>query len=120
LSYYGDLQRYFNTNGTFLSATVEDFIHDHQWHIPFDLEALFPNIRHFIDRFSIPLEHKPDVLVWNHTDTGNLSLKEAYSFKSHHSTDLHWAKLVWSKGVLLQSHWWHGDLRMVRCRPMKI
>ncbi|PNX57009.1 GDSL esterase/lipase, partial [Trifolium pratense] len=55
---------------------------------------MFPNLRHIIDRVSIPMEHKPDVLVWIHTDSGNLFPKEAYSFKNHHSMDLHWAKLV--------------------------
>ncbi|GAU18462.1 hypothetical protein TSUD_366450 [Trifolium subterraneum] len=57
-------------SGKFLSATVADFILDHHWHIPFDLEVMFPNLRHIIDRVSIPMEHKPDVLVWIHTDSG--------------------------------------------------
>ncbi|PNX92826.1 hypothetical protein L195_g015968 [Trifolium pratense] len=46
---------------------------------------MFPNLCQTIAKVTIPKEHKPDCLVWNTTISGNLSLKEAYSFKCHHA-----------------------------------
>jgi len=66
-----------------LSSKVSDFIADHKWSIPSSLENMFPNLSQVLDQIIIPKVHLEDKLVWKHTSTGCLSLKEAYLHKSH-------------------------------------
>ncbi|CAJ2637539.1 unnamed protein product [Trifolium pratense] len=42
------------------------------------------------------MEPSQDRLLWKHTDTGDLQLKEAYHFKMQQFQDLNWAKYIWS------------------------
>jgi hypothetical protein len=65
-----------------LISTVKDYIHDGHWCIPLSLSQVYPNLYSLISHVVIPLQHSPDQLLWKHTDNGDLSLKEAYSFKT--------------------------------------
>lgn len=38
-------------------------------------------------------------LAWSSTDSGDLSPKDAYMFKSYYSTQKHWVKSIWSKDI---------------------
>ncbi|PNX60119.1 GDSL esterase/lipase [Trifolium pratense] len=40
-----------------------------------------------------------DCIVWNSSKSGNLSLKEAYEFKSATSVQVHWASNIWSNDM---------------------
>jgi ribonuclease HI len=80
----------------FLEAKVSDFIVDNSWHIPAETSLLFPNLIHLVSQVTIPLDQHDDNLVWLGTDSGALSLKEAFTFKSQIQSKLHWAKTIWS------------------------
>jgi hypothetical protein len=82
-----------------LVARVSDFIKNYQWSIPDALDQLFPLIKQVVYMVTIPLEDKSDCIAWNLLDSGCLTLKEAYIFKSSHCPQLHWTKVTWSKDI---------------------
>jgi hypothetical protein len=53
-----------------------------------------------IEKISIPLEQFDDQLLWKHSTSGELSLKEAYLFLSPANQKLSWAKLIWHNFIL--------------------
>jgi hypothetical protein len=57
------------------------------------------NISFIIHKVVIPLEPTLDQMLWIHTDSGNLQLRDAYFFKSQQFQDLHWAKVIWSPDI---------------------
>jgi hypothetical protein len=57
------------------------------------------NIGSIIHKVVIPLDSTHDQLLWIHTDSGNLQLKDAYFLKSQQFQDLHWAKVIWSPDI---------------------
>ncbi|MCI15565.1 ribonuclease H protein, partial [Trifolium medium] len=48
---------------------------------------------------TIPMVPSHDKLLWNHIDSGDLQLKEAYHFKIQQFQDLHWAKTIWCPDI---------------------
>ncbi|KAK2445365.1 hypothetical protein QL285_016305 [Trifolium repens] len=71
-----------------LNSTVSDYISDGYWAIPPQLEQEFSHISNLVTQATIPLEQCPDSLLWKHTDSGGLELKEAYNFKLPQLQDL--------------------------------
>ncbi|PNX75644.1 ribonuclease H [Trifolium pratense] len=45
------------------------------------------------------MDQSQDKLLWKHTDSGDLELKEAYQFKMQQYQDLHWAQIIWSSDI---------------------
>jgi hypothetical protein len=86
-------------DGHMLEAKVSDFIQNHQWHLTPEIEDNFPNLRQIVEKVTIPLEHKPEALAWRESDSGDLSLKQAYLFKDHLQPQLHWEKSISSKDI---------------------
>ncbi|XP_024636247.1 uncharacterized protein [Medicago truncatula] len=82
-----------------LKSRVSDYIQNYQWNIPWQLQTLFPNLKNLVEQVTIPVVHKCDKLVWTNSASGDLSLKEAYLFKSQHIQNIHWAKTIWSKDI---------------------
>jgi ribonuclease HI len=82
-----------------LTSTVSDYISNGGWNIPSQLDLEFLNLNSLVHQAIIPLEPSHDSLLWEHTDTGSLSLKEAYNFKMTPLQDLHWTKCVWSPDI---------------------
>ncbi|KAK2388551.1 hypothetical protein QL285_062226 [Trifolium repens] len=82
-----------------LSAKVCDFIHNGNWNIPPFLSNLFPSLSDILAKVTLPLEDSQDLLLWKHTDDGDLQLRDAYLFKSHAVQDLPWATLIWSNDI---------------------
>jgi mannosylglycoprotein endo-beta-mannosidase len=78
-----------------LSASVKDFIVDGRWSLPPTILQLFPILGNILNEVSIPIMPTSDTLLWHHTDSGDLELKQAYEFKSQQYQELHWAKLIW-------------------------
>jgi hypothetical protein len=60
---------------------------------------MFPFVKKLVNKIHIPLEDKPGSLIWRLADSGDLSLKTAFLFKSHLSPQLHWAKSIWSNDI---------------------
>ena len=82
-----------------LSSNVNDFILNGQWNIPLQLQQRFHNLRHLVQQVTIPMELATDSLQWKHTQSGDLNLKEAYTFKQPQFQELHWAKVIWTADV---------------------
>jgi hypothetical protein len=78
-----------------LSSTVSDYINNGSWSFPSHLLQRF-NLSSIVDKVIIPVESTNDKLLWIHTDSGNLLLKDAYFCKSQQFQDLHWANVIWS------------------------
>jgi hypothetical protein len=79
-----------------LQSTVADFIFNHQWSVPLDLQVAFPALLPYLNQFTIPLEDKEDKLIWIHNAHGDLTLKDAYSFFTTPGPTVNWAKSVWN------------------------
>ncbi|CAJ2672049.1 unnamed protein product [Trifolium pratense] len=82
-----------------LSSTVSDYIFNGQWNIPPQLSQAFDNLTSIVHQVIIPMDQSQDKLLWKHTDSGDLELKEAYQFKMQQYQDLHWAKIIWSPDI---------------------
>ncbi|GAU31405.1 hypothetical protein TSUD_370540 [Trifolium subterraneum] len=82
-----------------LTSTVSDYLVDGQWSIPEQLSHAFPQLCNTLNQVTIPLEHAPDQLLWKHTDSGDLSLKDAYGFKMQNFDELHWATIIWNTDI---------------------
>jgi ribonuclease HI len=82
-----------------LTSTVSDYLSNGCWNIPSQLQLEFSNLLSLVNQATIPLEQCQDSLLWKHTDSGCLELKEAYSFKMPPLQDLFWARCVWSPDI---------------------
>jgi hypothetical protein len=82
-----------------LSATVNQFISNNHWLIPPILMEHYPQLLTHISKITIPIEHKQDELVWKHTSSGSLSLKDAYTHQSPVGQHLHCTKIVWNISI---------------------
>ncbi|CAJ2637186.1 unnamed protein product [Trifolium pratense] len=83
----------------FLHAKVSDFILNHQWIVPLDLQAAYPTLLPYLNQFTIPLEDKEDKLIWIHNAHGELTLKDAYSFFTTSGQKVSWAKSLWNIAI---------------------
>ncbi|KAK2429733.1 hypothetical protein QL285_028147 [Trifolium repens] len=82
-----------------LLSTVKDYISNGSWNIPYQLDLEFPGLSNLVNQTIIPLEQNNDSLIWKHTDSGSLEMKEAYNFKMPPLQDLYWTKFVWSPDI---------------------
>jgi hypothetical protein len=82
-----------------LSSKVSDFIFNGEWSIPDQLLQAFPTLLSIVSQITIPVVPSKDKLMWQHTDDGDLKLKDAYLFKSQQVQDLSWAKAIWNKDI---------------------
>lgn len=83
----------------FLSAPVKDFIVNSTWCIPNSMQQASPHIYQLIHSITIPKVPLDDRLVWKWTNTGNLTLKEAFLHKTASDQKLNWAKIIWSVDI---------------------
>jgi hypothetical protein len=79
-----------------LSSKVQDFITDFQWSIPTTVRAKFPQLGPILDKICIPKVPLEDRFVWKHSNTGCLTLKDAFCHKSSIGQNMHWAGIIWS------------------------
>jgi hypothetical protein len=70
-----------------------------QFQLPPQLTLIFNNLSSIVDKVTIPLENSQDKLLWKHSDSGDLELEQAYSFKLQQYQDLQWAKLIWNPDI---------------------
>lgn len=78
-----------NTTRNLFTSTVNEYILNGQWHLPSQFIQSFPDIAQLIQNVPIPISSKKDQLMWKHSDTSDLLLKEAYIFKNQEFQDLH-------------------------------
>lgn len=87
-----------------LKAKAKDLIHENSWHFPSALSESFPDLVSLIRKIHIPIVSTEDSLVWKHTNSGTLSLKDAYNFSAYNPLQLYlvnWGKLIWNSRVPL-------------------
>lgn len=58
-----------------------------------------PALSNELHNINIPQFAAADCLVWNSSNSGSLSLKEAYQFMNQGSNPTSRGKLIWSKGI---------------------
>jgi ribonuclease HI len=52
-----------------------------------------------VQQVTIPLVPSHDLLIWKHTDSGELSFADAYNFISPQFQDLDWSKVLWNVDI---------------------
>jgi hypothetical protein len=82
-----------------LTSTVSDYLVNGQWIFPQQLTQAFPNLVNMVNHVITPVVPAPDQLIWKHTDSGDLQLKDAYQFILHNFQELHWAKTIWNSDI---------------------
>ncbi|KAK2381212.1 hypothetical protein QL285_068838 [Trifolium repens] len=82
-----------------LVSSVSDYIVNGQWIIPPQLSQRFTNPRFLVHQVTIPLDPSHDLLLWKHTDSGELSFADAYNFISPQFQDLDWSKVLWNVDI---------------------
>ena len=82
-----------------LSSKVSDFISNFEWVVPPEVQLKFPQLVNLLNQICIPKVHMEDRLVWKHTSTSFLSLKEAFTHKISTGQNRHWAKLIWNQDI---------------------
>jgi hypothetical protein len=82
-----------------LTSKVSDYICNGLWIIPPQLSQAFHNLSTLVHQVTIPLVPCHDKILWQHSDSGDLHLKDAYNFKLQQIQDLHWAKSIWSPDI---------------------
>ncbi|KAF1872450.1 hypothetical protein Lal_00016748 [Lupinus albus] len=80
-----------------LVAKVSDFVLNTVWTIPTVFAKTFPNVMDNIVQFSI--SRNQDKLIWQGTNNGILSLKDAYACIKPDLEDMNWCKLIWTKFI---------------------
>jgi len=96
------LQNTFNlrdTEANNFPQSVSDFITNSHWNIPHDITIRFPALNGHVRQITLPLEDKDDLLIWKHSTSGTLSLKDAYQFKKPQTATLNWASKIWCKDI---------------------
>ncbi|GAU19900.1 hypothetical protein TSUD_95050 [Trifolium subterraneum] len=82
-----------------LHSKVSDYIANQQWHIPWQLQQSFPSLMSHVTKVTIPIEEKQDQLIWKHSKSGVLSLKDAYHFTSPARPKLDWTRFIWNAAI---------------------
>jgi len=96
------LQNTFNLSDTEANnypQSVSNFITNSHWNIPHNITIRFPALNVHVRKITLPLEDKDDLLIWKHSTSGTLSLKEAYQFKKPQTATLNWASKIWCKDI---------------------
>ncbi|XP_019431129.1 PREDICTED: uncharacterized protein LOC109338368 [Lupinus angustifolius] len=80
-----------------LMASVADFTFHSKWIIPKPIAEKFPNIAREIASIGISLNH--NVLAWEGSNDGQLSLKDAFSYLALPSNPRNWCRMIWSDSI---------------------
>ncbi|XP_019465376.1 PREDICTED: uncharacterized protein LOC109363572 [Lupinus angustifolius] len=80
-----------------LMASVADFTFHSKWIIPKPIAENFPNIAREIASIGISLN--PDVLAWEGSNDGQLSLNDVFSYLALPSNPRNWCRMIWSNSI---------------------
>jgi len=67
--------------------------------LPTSLAQVFPDLRRIVNQVTLLVNDQHDCLVWKHSTSGNLTLKNALEFKKHHFPKFAWTKSIWSMDI---------------------
>lgn len=82
-----------------LQSNISDFISNGKWVLPQELIQRYPVLPTELNQVIIPKFCSADSLVWIATDSGLLSLKDAFFFQNPNRPHTPWCKLIWSSSV---------------------
>jgi hypothetical protein len=86
-----------------LHSTMADYIVNSHSHILFELQFMSPTLMSHLEKTTIPFEQRDDKLLWKHSTSGELGLKDAYYFFVVSVQKLDWAKMIWNIVIPPQS-----------------
>lgn len=75
-----------------LHCKVKDFINNGKWAIPDLLLRKFNIFTDEIEHYAIPITPIPDVLIWSASNSGDLSLKDAFSMLFPSGPQVSWGQ----------------------------
>jgi hypothetical protein len=52
-----------------------------------------------VNQVTLPSPHREDMLVWNLSNSGDLTFKDEFLHKSRHGQASHWANTIWSVDI---------------------
>ena len=102
-----------------LKSVVNDYIVNNQWSLPGSLQALFPYFLHQISNAVIRINFKVDQFIWKHSTSGDLSLKDAYSFSLLLVIRRNGPKSFGMPIFHPLNHLWFGDSFTKKCLQMR-
>lgn len=82
-----------------LSAMVKDFIHEGDWHISDILQNQYSCLEKEVQQIRIPKLLAEDHMVWNKSDSGMLTHKEAYLFQNTTGQNINWGNINWHRFI---------------------
>lgn len=84
------------SNNIDLSSKAQHFRVNGHWNFSTEMIEDFPYITAAVNKYHILLVHKEDKLIWRHTPSGSLTLKDAYMHLSPPNSQMPWSKIIWS------------------------
>ena len=82
-----------------LTNKVKDFIFNGQWNFPSSMLICFPQVNFITEQVTIPFEATEDKRIWQPSNNGDLSFKQAYEFKYGVGQNIKWAKDLWCPNI---------------------
>ncbi|KAI5384612.1 hypothetical protein KIW84_071568 [Lathyrus oleraceus] len=84
------------SNNIDLSSKAQHFRINGRWNFSTEMIEDFPYITAAVNKYHILLLHKEDKLIWRHTPSGSLTLKDAYMHLSPPNSQIPWSKNILS------------------------
>lgn len=82
-----------------IHTLVSDFLHHDTWNFPNHVINKIPNLSLIANPITIPLDNIADNKIWIHSNSGDLTLKEAFTFKYEITSSHHWTKHIWNADI---------------------
>lgn len=82
-----------------LQSTVNEYIINNRWSIHAGLKAIFASLLQHVNKVVILEDDKDDALIWKHTTSGELNLKDAFSFIYGNGQQKQCAKIIWTADI---------------------
>lgn len=88
-----------NIHAPHLKSKVSSLIAANSWSIPEAFQQYFPTLTTQILAVPLPLEPVDDVLIWEHSSNGMLTLTNCYKSFLGESSIYQWNAALWSKYI---------------------
>lgn len=94
---------------TLLTASVTDFIENGKWIIPQVLLDKLSLLGVNMKQILVPSFSEKDQLVWMESNSGSLTLKEAFTQFNSPKPQTDWSKIIWNSSYLIRNPLSLGD-----------
>jgi len=82
-----------------LSSKASDFISNFQWDVPVSVQAAFQNTNQMVNQVIVPSAHKEGKMVWNLSNSNDLTFEDDFLRKLPHGQAPHRAKTIWNVDI---------------------